>query len=46
MPFLANLLDHKRQISELLQSSRLGVIVDFDGTIAHMAPIPDEAVVS
>ena len=46
MTFLANLLDHKREISELLQSSRLGVMVDFDGTIAHMAPTPDEAVVS
>jgi trehalose 6-phosphate phosphatase len=40
-----NLLEHTDELAGLLDG-RLGLFVDFDGTISHLAPTPDEAVIS
>ncbi len=44
MPNL-NLLEHLDVVSGLLDG-RAGLLVDFDGTISHLAPTPGDAVVS
>ena len=41
-----NLLDSLDSVLALVRLPRLGLMVDFDGTIAEMAPTPDEATVS
>lgn len=40
-----NLLEHTDDLTGLLDG-RVGLFVDFDGTISHLAPTPDEAVIS
>ena len=40
-----NLLQHLDEVAHILQSPRLGVAVDFDGTISEIVPDPDAAVV-
>ena len=40
-----DLLAHLNLLTDLLDG-RVGLFVDFDGTISHLAPTPDEAVVS
>jgi len=40
-----NLLEHTDELTGLLEG-RVGLFVDFDGTISNLAPTPDEAVVS
>ncbi len=40
-----NLLQHLDEVSHILQSPRLGVAVDFDGTISEIVPDPAAAVV-
>ena len=41
-----NLLDSLDSVLALLRLPRLGLMVDFDGTISEIAPTPDEATVS
>ena len=41
-----NLLEHLDELPEALVPGRLGLVVDFDGTISQIAPTPDEAKVS
>ena len=43
---LPNLLHHIDDALRVIRADRPGLFVDFDGTIAHLAPTPDEAVVS
>jgi trehalose 6-phosphate phosphatase len=43
---LPNLLDHYDQVVELLRGGRLGLLVDFDGTVADIVPMPGQAAVS
>ena len=38
-----DLLDHLEQVVPFIRSSRLGLIVDFDGTISELAPTPAQA---
>ena len=40
-----NLLKHTDKLAGLLDG-RVGLFVDFDGTISHLAPTPDDAVIS
>ena len=40
-----NLLEHTDELAGLLDG-RVGLFVDFDGTISHLAPTPDDAVIS
>ncbi len=40
-----NLLEHLDELGGL-PGDRVGLFVDFDGTISHLAPTPDDAVVS
>ena len=40
-----NLLDYTEELTGLLDG-RMGLFVDFDGTISHLAPTPDDAVIS
>ena len=42
---LPNLLRHRHELVRLSARERLGLIVDFDGTIAEIAPTPEQAVV-
>ena len=39
-------LDHLDELAPLVDVPRLGLMVDFDGTLAPIAPTPDEAVIS
>ena len=39
-------LDHLDELAPLVDAPRLGLMVDFDGTLAPIAPTPDEAVIS
>ena len=39
-------LDHLGELAPLVDVPRLGLMVDFDGTLAPIAPTPDEAVIS
>ena len=41
-----NLLAHLSEVLPVVRTRRLGLLVDFDGTIAEIAPTPDEAVIS
>ena len=43
---IPNLLDHPDEVLELTRVGRLGLLVDFDGTVADIAPTPEQAVVS
>ncbi len=43
---LPNMFDHLDQASIVLGLSRVGLIVDFDGTISEIAPTPAEATLS
>ena len=43
---LPPLLDHLHDLAPILDVPRLGLMVDFDGTLAPIAPTPDEAVIS
>ena len=45
-PTLPNLLEHVDRLRPLVQGGRLGLMLDFDGTLAEIAPTPDEAVIS
>ena len=39
-------LDHLGELAPLVDVPRLGLMVDFDGTLAPIAPTPDEAAIS
>ena len=39
-------LDHLAELALLVDAPRLGLMVDFDGTLAPIAPTPDEAAIS
>ena len=41
-----NLLDHLDEALPVVKQPRLGIVLDFDGTISELAPTPDEARVS
>ena len=43
---IPDILNHLERVRLLLQCDRLGLLVDFDGTISRIAPTPDEAEVS
>ena len=43
---LRPLLKHRVDVLPIVGRTRLAVIVDFDGTVAEIAPTPDEAVIS
>ena len=43
---LPNLLDHLDHVFAVLRSGRVGLITDFDGTIAAIASTPDGAMIS
>ena len=43
---LQNLLEHLNGVLPVVQAGRLGLMVDFDGTISQIAPTPDDATVS
>lgn len=43
---IPRVLDRLDSALQVLRAGRFGLVVDFDGTIAHIAPTPDEAVVS
>ena len=43
---LPSLLDHLNQLLPLVSQARLGLVVDFDGTISEIAPTPDEAIIN
>ena len=43
---LPNLLQHLDQALPVVRRPRLGLVVDFDGTISEIAPTPDEATIS
>ena len=40
------LLDHLDRVNPVVRQGRFGLLVDFDGTIAEIAPTPDEATIS
>ncbi len=46
MSDIRGLLDHPGELSAIVQADRLGLMVDFDGTISAIAPTPDEAAIS
>ena len=46
MTDLPPLLDRLDELSPVLDGPRLGLMVDFDGTLAPIAPTPDEAAIS
>ena len=39
-------IDHLAELAPVVDVPRLGLMVDFDGTLAPIAPTPDEAVIS
>lgn len=41
-----NLLDHLDEALPVVRESRLGIVLDFDGTISELAPTPDESRIS
>ena len=43
---LRPLLKHREDVLPIVGRTRLGVVVDFDGTVAEIAPTPDDAVIS
>ena len=43
---LRPLLKHREDVLPIVGRTRLGLVVDFDGTVAEIAPTPDEAVIS
>jgi trehalose 6-phosphate phosphatase len=43
---LRSLLSHREDVLPIVGRTRLGVVVDFDGTIAEITPTPDQAVIS
>ena len=43
---LPSLLSHLNQLLPLVSQTRLGLVVDFDGTISEIAPTPDEAIIN
>jgi trehalose 6-phosphate phosphatase len=43
---LRPLLKHREDVLPIVGRTRLGLVVDFDGTIAEIAPTPDQAVIS
>ena len=41
-----NLLDHLDEALPVVKGARLGIVLDFDGTISELAPTPDESRIS
>lgn len=41
-----NLLVHLDEVLPVVRRSRLGIVLDFDGTISELAPTPDESKIS